>query len=218
MFRGDKEARQEVVANVQVILYIALVRDVLLIDDVAQADVLLRPGRAEMLKRIAEPRTCGEIARQIGSTPQRVHYHVKALEGARLAQKVGEAQVRGFREASYQAVARSYWLSPRLVQLAGGEQRAKESTSRGFLLNLAEEMHIEVGRLGDRPGETPTLGLSANIALASSETRSAFMADLQAAVQQLARKYGGPASGESYRLVVACYPGSIDETKETTSD
>ena len=191
-----------------------LVRDVLLIDDVAQADVLLRPGRAEMLKRIAEPRTCGDIARQIGSTPQQVYYHVKALEGARLAQKVGEAQVRGFREASYQAVARSYWLSPRLVAVwQGGEQRAKESTSRGFLLNLAEEMHIEVGRLGERPGETPTLGLSANIALANSETRSAFMADLQAAVQQLARKYGGPAGGESYRLVVACYPGSIEETK-----
>jgi len=187
-------------------------KDVLLIDDVAQADVLLRPGRAEMLKRIVEARTCGEVARQMGTTPQQVYYHVKALESARLAEKVGEAQVRGFREASYRAVARSYWLSPRLVQLAGGEQRAKENTSRGFLLNLAEEMHIEVGRLGDRLGETPTLGLSANIALADGKRREEFMTDLQAAVQQLATKYGGPAGPESYRLVVACYPSS-DETK-----
>lgn len=187
-------------------------RDVLLIDEVSQADALMRPGRADLLKRMAEPRTCGEIARELGSTSQQVYYHVKALEAAQLAEKVSEAQARGFKEASYQAAARSYWLSPRLVRLGGGERAVREQTSRSFLLNLAEDLHIEVGRLGGREGETPTLGLSAYIALADPALRSAFMADLQTAVQELATKYGGPASGESYRLVVACYPGNQPTT------
>jgi DNA-binding transcriptional ArsR family regulator len=186
-------------------------QDVLFIDDVAQADVLLRPGRAELLKRLVEPRTCGQVAFDLQSTPQRVYYHMKALESAHLADKVGEHQVRGFREAMYQAAARSYWLSPRLVQLAGGRRRARENTSRSFLLNLAEELHIEVGRLAGREDETPTLGLSAHVALADAATRGAFMADLQAAVQGLATKYGGPAGGEDFRLVVACYPNTEGE-------
>jgi DNA-binding transcriptional ArsR family regulator len=190
-------------------------RDVLLIDDAGRADVLVRPGRAELLQRMVEPRSCGVLAQQLGTTPQKVHYHVKALERAGLVEQVSSQKVRGFTEASYQAAARSYWLSPRLVQRLGGELRTKESTSRGFLLNLAEEMHIEVGRLGEREAETPTLGLSAHIALANGETRAAFMDDLQAAIQQLARKYGGPASPDTYRLVVACYPGG-DATKGET--
>lgn len=183
-----------------------LVHDVLLIDDPAQAEALLRPGRAELLRRLAEPRTCGEVARQLGSTPQQVYYHVKALETAGLAAKVAERQARGFREASYQAVARSYWLSPRLVSLEGGRRRTRERTSRDYLLDLAEALHIDVGRLAGREEETPTLGLSATIALRDPARRADFLADLQEAVQALATKYGGPAGGESYRLMLACYP------------
>lgn len=181
-------------------------QDVLLIDDISQAGALMRPGRAALLKRLVEPRTCGEVAADIASTPQKVYYHVKALESAALVVKVSEVQVRGFREASYQAAARSYWLSPRLVQVAGGQTRTRDAVSRGYLLNLAEELHIEVGRLAGRTEETPTVGLSAHIALANPARRAEFLADLQAAVQQLARKYGAPAADETYRVVVACYP------------
>lgn len=187
---------------------------VLLIEDVAQADVLMRPGRAELLRRLGEPRSCTEVADDLGSTPQRVHYHVKALEAAGLATKVSERQVRGFREAAYQAVAQSYWMSPRLVRLSGGPHRSGDRLSRSYLLNLAEELHIEVGQLGERIEETPTLGLSAHVALADPRRRKEFLADLQGAIQSLAAKYGGPARGESYRLILACYPQNEGATHE----
>lgn len=180
-------------------------QDVLLIDDLSQAGALMRPGRAALLKSLIEPRTCGEVAAEMNSTPQKVYYHVKALESAALAVKVSEVRVRGFREASYQAAARSYWLSPRLVRIAGGATRTRDAASRGYLLNLAEELHIEVGRLAGRAEESPTVGLSAHIALASPARRAEFLSDLQTAVQQLAMKYGGPAADETYRLVLACY-------------
>ncbi|MBA4179242.1 MAG: ArsR family transcriptional regulator [Anaerolinea sp.] len=190
---------------------IPTMQSVLLIDDVSQADVLMRPGRAELLRRLVEPRSCSQIADELGSTSQRVYYHVKALEGAGLATKVSETQVRGFREAAYQAVAQSYWLSPRLVQLSGGPRVTRDRMSRNYLLNLAEELHIEVGRLGARIDETPTVGLSAHVSLADPTRRGEFLTDLQTAIQQLAAKYGGPASDETYRLVLACYPISKGE-------
>ena len=191
-----------------------LMQSVLLIDDVRQADAVMRPGRADLLRRLAEPRTCGQVAEDLGSTSQRVYYHVKALEGAGLAAKVSETQVRGFREAAYQAVAESYWLSPRLVQLSGGPRMTRDRTSRNYLLNLAEELHIEVGRLAGRIEEAPSLGLSAYVALKDPARRSEFLVDLQTAVQALATKYGGPASDESYRLVLACYPQIEGEKHE----
>lgn len=166
----------------------------------------MRPGRADLLRRLVEPRSCSQVAQELRSTSQRVYYHVKALEGAGLAAKVSETQVRGFREAAYQAVAQSYWLSPRLVQLSGGPRLTRDRTSRNYLLNLAEELHIEVGRLAGNIEETPTVGLSAHVALADPGKRANFLADLQTAIQQLAAKYGGPASDETYRLVLACYP------------
>jgi DNA-binding transcriptional ArsR family regulator len=187
-------------------------RDVLLIDSLPQADALMRPGRADILRRLVAPRSCGQVARDLGSTPQQVYYHVKALETARLAEKVSETRARGFNQAFYQAAASSYWLSPRLVHLAGGDRAARDQTSRSFLLDLAEELHIEVGQLAGRDTETPMLGLSAHVALADPARRAAFMADLQEAVQALATKYGGPASEESYRLVLACYPAAQPPT------
>ena len=183
-----------------------LMQAVLLIDDLAQADVLMRPGRADLLRRLAKPRSCSQVAEELGSTSQRVYYHVKALEGAGLAVKISETQVRGFREGAYQAVAESYWLSPRLVKLSGGPRMSRDRTSRNYLLNLAEELHIEVGRLAGRREEAPTVGLSAHVALNDPAKRSALLADLQTAIQALAVRYGGPAGDESYRLVLACYP------------
>ncbi len=195
-------------ANVQLLLYIVPMRDVLLIDDPAKADVLVRSGRAELLQRMLEPRSCTTLAQQLGTTPQKVHYHVKALERAGLVEQVSSQRVRGFTEASYQAAARSYWLSPRLVRRLGGPRNARSRTSMSFLLDLTEEVHIDVGRLAERGGDPPTAAISAQVALRDPADREAFLGDLQAAIQGLAEKYGGPATapGATYRLAVACYP------------
>jgi DNA-binding transcriptional ArsR family regulator len=68
-----------------------------------------------VLRQLAEPHTCTEVASRLGQTPQRVYYHVKRLVDAGLADLVSERKVRGIHEGIYQASARSYWLSPRLV-------------------------------------------------------------------------------------------------------
>ena len=62
----------------------------------------------------------------LDQTSQRVYYHVKRLVEAGLATQVSERKVRGIQEGVYQATARSYWLSPRLV---GGSVRVRRVTS-----------------------------------------------------------------------------------------
>src|SRR5215218_8426464 len=111
-------------------------QDVLYIEDVDKAMALLKPIRLEILKRLDEPRTCPELADYFDETPQKVYYHVKALENARLVDKVAERRVRGVVEGHYQASARAYWLAPQLVSQIGGARGAQDQMSLRVLLDL----------------------------------------------------------------------------------
>lgn len=190
-------------------------QDVLYIDDVTQAMTLLKPIRLEILQRLDEPRTCTELAEYFDETPQKVYYHVKALESAGMVEKVEERRVRGVVEGHYQASARSYWLAPKLVGQIGGEKIAQDQLSLRVLLELAEEVHEDIGRLGSESAigrDVPSLSLSAHIHLPDASRRAEFLQELQETFQQLARKYGLPEDSplitdeQGFRLVLMCYP------------
>ncbi|HEX8228341.1 MAG TPA: helix-turn-helix domain-containing protein [Chloroflexia bacterium] len=191
-------------------------QDVLYIEQVEQATTLFKPMRVEILKQMGEPRTCSELAAHFGESPQKIYYHVKAMEKAGLVVKTGERRVRGTVEGFYQAKARTYWLAPHLVSQVGGERLAREQLSLGMLLSLAEEIQEDIGHLAHETArEVPSLGLSAYIQL-PVDTRARFLQEVQEVFQGLARKYGlvsGNApeqeqghAGETFRLVLACYP------------
>jgi DNA-binding transcriptional ArsR family regulator len=189
--------------------------DVLYIEDVNQAMTLLKPIRLEILQRLDEPRTCTELAEYFDETPQKIYYHVKALESAGLAEKIEERRVRGTVEGYYQASARSYWLAPKLVGQIGGAQVAQDQLSLRMLLELAEEVHDDIGKLGNQSAvgrDVPSLSLSAHIYLPDAGRRAEFLQELQEIFQQLARKYGLPddepliTDEQGFRLVLMCYP------------
>jgi DNA-binding transcriptional ArsR family regulator len=198
-----------------------VMQDVIYIEEVNQAATLLNPLRLDLLKRMAEPCSCPELAEFVGQTPQKVYYHVKALERAGLVKKVSERRVRGVVEGRYQAKGRSYWLSPGLVGRLGGRGRARDQFSLGFLLTLAEELHADIGHLSAVDAEeVPSLGLAAEVQLADSARRAAFLQEVQHTFEALARKYGarGPDEtphnkGKSFRLVLACYPKPVSRRK-----
>ncbi len=122
-------------------------QDLLYVEQAGQAGALLHPLRLGVLKRLGEPRSCPDLARDLAETTQKVYYHVKILEEAGLVDKVDERRVRGIMEGLYQARARSYWLSPRLVGRVGGPKRARDQMSLGFLLTLTEEIQSDVAHL-----------------------------------------------------------------------
>ncbi len=194
-----------------------MIRDLLYLERVEQAETLLKPQRIEVLRQLAEPRSCTEVATRLGQTQQRVYYHVKRLAEHGLVTQVAERRVRGINEGVYQATARAYWLSPRLVGRIGQRQQRDEA-SLGYLLDLMEEVQSDVAALHtqaarraaqdrepdmDEP-DLPSLGVSGEIRV-RPDRRPEFMADLKAALQDLFTRYGG-ADGDAFKLAVACYP------------
>jgi DNA-binding transcriptional ArsR family regulator len=202
-------------------------QDICYIETVDQAKALLKPERIELLQRLDEPRTCPELAEAFGGSPQKIYYHVKALEKAGLVEKVGEKRVRGAVEGFYQARARSYWLAPALAKSVGGRRLSRDQASLRFLLSLVEQVAEDVGRLGQasEAGQAvPSLALSAQVHLPDGERRAAFLIEVQAAFQDLASKYGLPAGdggesgpGETFRLALACYPSDLPARKKRKS-
>ena len=178
-------------------------RDVLYLEQIEQAEALLKPQRIEVLRQLAEPRSCTEVSAELGQTPQRVYYHVKRLVDAGLATQVAERRVRGISEGIYQAQARSYWLSPRLVGRIG-LRKAQDELSLGYLLDLMEEVQADIGALDRAAPELPSIGVSGEIHI-RPEHRAEFLEDLQSTLQDLFTRYGG-TEGDAFKLVVACYP------------
>lgn len=203
----------------------------------AQARALLQPLRVELLRLLAEPRAIGELAELLSLTPQKLHYHVKALEAAGLVQVVAQRRVRALTESLYQASAQSFAPGPELLALLGGGSGARDQLSRGYLLALAEDLLADAARLaqerhaagqrahpGGTPVEQPTLSINAQVELGDPRRRSAFLAELQAALQALAEKYGAGGAGaeggdapqaELYKLVLACYPQPPEDTDKS---
>jgi DNA-binding transcriptional ArsR family regulator len=178
-------------------------REVLYLEQVEQAEALLKPQRIDVLRQLAEPRSCSEVATRLDQTPQRVYYHVKRLVEAGLAAQVSDRRVRGIVEGIYQASAQSYWLSPRLVGRIG-LRRTRDELSLGYLLDLMEEVQHDVARLDRTAPELPSIGISAEIRI-PADRRPEFLSDLQRTLQELFTRYGG-AEGDAFKLAVACYP------------
>jgi DNA-binding transcriptional ArsR family regulator len=181
-------------------------REVLVLEQLAQVEALLKPQAIEVLRQLAEPRSCTEVAERLGQTPQRVYYHVKRLVDAQLVDQVAERRVRGIHEGIYLAAAKSYWVSPRLVGRIGSLRQAQDAFSLGFLLDLVEEVQSDIAALDlDKTApELPSIGVSGTIHL-PPERRQAFFDELQHTLQDLFTRYGG-REGDAFKLAVACYP------------
>ena len=184
-------------------LFLAM-RDVLFLERIEQAEALLKPQPIEVLRQLAEPHSCTEVAERLGQTPQRVYYHVKRLVDARLVDQVAERKVRGIHEGVYQASARSYWVSPRLVGRIGDARKVQDALSLGYLLQLVEDVQSDIAALDRSAPELPSIGVSGEIRV-PAEQRQAFLDDLQRTLRELFTRYGG-AEGDAFKLAVACYP------------
>ncbi|MEU6645360.1 helix-turn-helix domain-containing protein [Saccharomonospora sp. NPDC046836] len=183
-------------------------RDVLYLDRLEQAEALLKPQRIEILRALAVPSTCTEVANRLNQTPQRVNYHVKRLLEHDLVRQIAERKVRNVYEGIYQAAARSYWLSPQLVGQVGG--RPTDALSLGRLLDIAEEIQRDIAAIDTTEDDVPSLGVTGQIYL-SPEQRPAFLTELQETLQDLFTRYGGSA-GEPFKLAVTCYPIREEES------
>ena len=178
--------------------------DTLYIESVEQADALLKPKRVQVMRELAEPRTCTQIGQVLGETPQAIYYHVKRLQAHDLVTLVDERRVRGIAEGIYQAVARSYWVSPAIAGRLGAARTRTDMLGLGYLLDLSEELSRDLAKMAAGPVTLPSFGIAGDISLAP-EDGAAFVGELQRAFGEVLAKYGG-GEGHTFRLALACYP------------
>ena len=179
-----------------------------------QAKVALHPARIELLERLVEPMTCAALAQQMGLSPQRVNNHLKELLKAKLIRVVKRRRVRNLVESTYQAVAKTYWLSPKLVRRRA-EDTARDRLSLHSLLLTAETIHDDVAALLDRTSsdEVPSLGFSVDLHLRDEDHRNAFTRDVLEALKPVVEKYQGARSQNAYKLRLVCYPSPPPRTQ-----
>jgi DNA-binding transcriptional ArsR family regulator len=180
------------------------------VDSPEQAVALMNPLRAEILAQLREPASATEVARSINDTPQRVNYHLKALEKVGLVRKIGTRQVRNLVEVLFQAIARTFVLSETLGWDAGTVQRAKDQGSLSHLITTAERMKRDALLLMERSdGEQhiPSASLQMKVHLEDESKREHFVKEYVETVERLVRKYQASHEQEgSYHVLLAVYP------------
>jgi DNA-binding transcriptional ArsR family regulator len=186
------------------------IRESHVVDSPEQATVLLHPLRAEILSYLSEPLSAAEVGRRINETPQRVNYHLKALEKVGLVQKVGNRQVRNLVEVLYQALARTFILSEYLGLGEETVQRLKDQSSLSNIVTLAENMKKDAIALldyADSNMDIPSASVQTVISLPSESKRNQFMEEYVEMVKTLMNKYKSKeTAGESYKATLTVYP------------
>ena len=64
--------------------------DVLFIEEPTVAAALLQPIRLDIVKRLAQPRSCPELAQLLNVPTQQVNYHMRKLTEAGLVDRIDE--------------------------------------------------------------------------------------------------------------------------------
>jgi DNA-binding transcriptional ArsR family regulator len=194
---------------------------VAVIDDPAMASVALDPRRSRLLAALAEePASAASVAARVGLPRQQVGHHLRALEEQGLVVEIASRRHGGLTERVLAASAAAYVVSPAALGSAGVDPaRVSDRLSAAYLVALAARAVREVGGLlrgaAQAGKRLPTLSVDMDVRLASPAARTAFTADLAAAVQALAARHHDQSApdGRTYRVVVLSHPRPAEESR-----
>jgi DNA-binding transcriptional ArsR family regulator len=185
------------------------VDDVRVLADPAAVEVALDPIRASILDALTEPGSATTVAAAVGSTRQKVNYHLKALEAHGLVEPAEERAWGGITERFVRRSARHLVVSPDVLQSAAIDpNEVADRLSAAYLIAVNARTVSEVGAIVSRAAtgtRVPTLTVDTVIGFRSPEDRAAFATDLQSAVAALVARYHHD-DGRPHRLTVSSYP------------
>jgi DNA-binding transcriptional ArsR family regulator len=188
------------------------------VDDPEVLAVLGHPLRIRILEALREPASAAAVARAVDQPRQKVNYHLKELERAGLVVPVEERRVRNFIETLYQAVARSFVVSP---QIAWSDPRRidalRSQHSLERLVLVGERMQRDAAALLDRAAfdgeQIASAAVEVDVHFADERDRAAFLEEYLQAIRALTDRYGA-RDGLPYKVVVAAYPNAPTATGE----
>jgi DNA-binding transcriptional ArsR family regulator len=183
--------------------------DVRVVADAAAVEVALDPIRAAILDALTEPGSATTVAAAVGSTRQKVNYHLKALEAHRLVELVEERAWGGITERVMRRSARHLVVAPDVLQgEALDPNEVADRLSAAYLIAVNARTVSEAAEIAHSTKSgtrVPTLTVDTVIGFRSPDDRTAFATDLQAAVAALVARYHHD-DGRPHRLTVSSYP------------
>jgi hypothetical protein len=187
--------------------------DCSVVESTDQAAMLMDPVRLRILAHLREPESAAGVARVLGLPRQRVGYHIRALEQARLLRFVGERRRGNCVEHLLQATATFYVVGPRALGAMGAESdTVRDRFSSAYLIAAASRTIGQVGALREQAlaagRQLPTLTLESEVRFASPEDQRAFADELTDTFAALVAKYHDDRAerGRRFRIVIAGHP------------
>ncbi|MDN4523813.1 ArsR/SmtB family transcription factor [Fictibacillus fluitans] len=188
----------------------ARIEETFLITLPEQAAALLHPIRSEIVAALKAPASATELAKMLKETPQKINYHLKALEKVGLVQKVGTRNVRNLVEVLYQAVAKTLILSESLGLSPETAQKLQDQQALAHVLSLTETIKKDALQLMEQAEEAqiPSAVLQAAVHLSGEEERNEFINEYFSLLHRLIEKYqsGEKENGKEYQVSIAVYP------------
>lgn len=183
------------------------------IHDPRRAAALLDPLRLKLLERLSEPNSASGLARQLRLPRQKVNYHLRELEKAKLVELVEERRKGNCIERVVRATAVTYVIDPAaLGKLAADPSRVRDRFSSAYLVAVAARAIHELAALragAEKAGKKlATMTLETEVRFASAEARNAFAEELTNALADLTAKYHDEKSpgGRRFRFFAGGHP------------
>ena len=181
------------------------------VEDIEALQVLGHPLRVRILELLREPGSAATVAREVGETRQKVNYHLKELERVGLVEAVGERRSGNFMETLYEAVGRSFLVSPRVAWSDPRRVDAlRQQHSLERLVMVGAQLERDAITLLDRAAfdgeQIASAAVEVDVHFAGEKDRAAFLDEYLETVQKLCDRYGS-AEGLAYRVVMAAHPG-----------
>ena len=183
--------------------------------DPARAARALSPIRRQALAALAEaPDSATGLAQRLGTTRQRLNYHLRELEKAGFLELVEERRKGNCTERVLRAKARHWLIDPCALAAIGGDPLPPaDRFSATYLVALAaraiRELAGLVGNAAEGRKRLATLAIDADVRLGRPSDFPAFANDLARAVAEvIVRHQDDDASGgRRFRVLAGAWPG-----------
>jgi len=189
-----------------------------LIQQPGRAAALLHPLRLRLLENLRQPDSATGLARRLRLPRQKVNYHLRELEKARLVELVEERRKGNCIERVVRATARYYLINPAaLGKLAADPAELQDRFSSAYLIAVAARTIGNLAALRERAARAgkrlATFTLETEIRFASAADRSAFTEELANQFASLVAKYHDEKSsgGRRFQFFLGAYPAVTKE-------
>jgi DNA-binding transcriptional ArsR family regulator len=186
------------------------IQEIYLIELPEQASALINPLRAEILAQLKQPSSATEVAKKLKETPQRINYHLKALQKVGLVTKVGTRQVRNLVEVLYQSIAKTFLLAETLSIGKETIQKMKDQGSFLHLIHTSERMKQDALLLMEQSDQNeviPSASLQMQVNLTNKSMREQFVEDYVSLVKDLVKRYQQNNGNQHvYQVLLSVYP------------